>query len=339
MNSTAKYSTLAAWPLAICRTLEAHGIDPDPLLEDCNLNRKEFVDHPDGRVDIRLMTRFWDTVRQRTRDESFGLKVADFVLPMHFRALGLLMHTADNLETAMLKLGQYAALVSNSASIRVEQTPSSLGFCIDPIAGVAISAMAIDSFFATLTRFVLQLGAEPPLVERVELLRSRPADPGIWERHFDAPVSFGASQNALWLKRSQLRNSLMMRDERLAAFNESVVQAYVQNLETTSLTERVKHLVLGRLEQGEPQIGDVARQLNLTERSLRRHLRDEGVSFRDLLRQCRMDMADYYLRQTDLSVTEIALKTGFADASNFTRAFSRWFSQNPTDFRKSHPAQ
>lgn len=335
MNSNVKYSTLAAWPLAICRALEANDIDPEPLLKSCGMNREAFINNPDSRVDIQLMTRFWDTVLHETRDESFGLIVGQYALPMHFRALGLLMHTTDSLENALQKLGQYSALVSNSAMIRIEQTPTSLGFCIDPIAGVAISSLAVDSFFATLTQFILQLGAKPPLVEQVELQKSPPRSPQLWEQFFRAPVVFGADQNALWLRRSQLKTSLIMGDDRLAAYNESLVQDYVKHLATSSLSHRVKHLILACMDQGEPPVADIADRLNLTERSLRRHLKEEGVTFREILQQCRMEMADYYLTRTELPITDIAMRLGFADASNFTRAFARWFAKSPSEFRKS----
>ena len=63
MALIAHYSTLAAWPLAICRALQAHGVDPDPLLNTCDLSREALQSNPDGRVDIRLMTRFWGEVR------------------------------------------------------------------------------------------------------------------------------------------------------------------------------------------------------------------------------------------------------------------------------------
>ena len=336
MNSTAKYTTLAAWPLAICRALEAQQIDPDPLLERAQLNREDFVAHPDGRVDVRLMTQFWDLVLEATKDEAFGLKVAKYVQPMHFRALGLLMLTTDTLESALLKLGQYSSLVSNSATIRLEQTPELIGFCIDPIHGVDISTMAIDSFFATLVGFAGQLGAQPGTIEKVQFIKSTPYHSSSWEQHFNAPIEFNCETNCLWVKRSGLKNSAVMGDEKLAAYNESVVQNYVKDLETESLANKVKHLVLAQLEKGEPNLADVAQQLNLTERSLRRHLQEEDANYRDILQQCRMEMAEHYLLHTELSMTDIALRIGFTDASNFSRAFTRWFDKSPSQFRSDN---
>ncbi|MFT6976236.1 MAG: hypothetical protein ACJA0E_002242, partial [Bermanella sp.] len=108
MTATPKYTTLAAWPLAICKALESAGIDPNPLLKSASLKRSDFIDQPDGRVDVALMTQFWQAVATKTQDPAFGLSVAKYVQPMHFRALGMLMLTDTNLESAITKLGQYS---------------------------------------------------------------------------------------------------------------------------------------------------------------------------------------------------------------------------------------
>ncbi len=333
MTANTDHTTLAAWPLAICRALAARGIPADPILAKVGLNRREMTAHPDGRVDIRLMTEFWDQVLAATDDEAFGLAVAQHVQPMHFRALGLLLHTTGNLEQALLKLGQYSALVSNSASIRIEQTPASLGFCIEPIAGVAISDLAIDSFLATLARFAEQLGAEHPVLSSVELMRSRPDSTAPWDRFFTVPVRFGAARNALWLNRAPLSSPSIMGDPRLAAVNEAVVKSYVETLQKTPFSHRVKQLVATQLQQGDPKIQWVAERLNLTERSLRRHLRQEGSTYRELVQQCRMDVAEHYLNCSEMSVTDIALNIGFSDTSNFSRAFVRHTGKSPSEFR------
>ncbi|MCC9662124.1 MULTISPECIES: AraC family transcriptional regulator [unclassified Pseudoalteromonas] len=334
MNRPVEYTTLAAWPLAICKALESQGIDPNPLLIESQLNRSDFINHPDGRIDIRQMTRFWELVESKTNDPSFGLKVSSFVQPMHFRALGLLMLTSDNLENALLKMGKYSELISNSATIRIERKPSLIGFCIDPILSVPIHSMAIDSFFATLVHFAKQLGAENHIVHQVELFKNKPKNAKPWEDYFQAEIVFSASQNCLWLKRDTLQRVTMMGDTKIAAYNETLVKDYILSLNRQSFSNRVTQLILAQLENSEINIAEVAAQLNLSERSLRRHLKEEDTNFREILQKSRMEMAKHYLTNTDLSITQIALKTGFNDTSNFSRAFTRWFTHCPTTFRK-----
>ena len=337
MNSSAKHTTLAAWPLAICRALEAKGIDPEPLLIAAQLKRSDLVDQPDGRIDVNLMTQFWQAVEDKTENPAFALSVADFVQPMHFRALGLLMLTSKSLESALLKLGQYSELVSNSVTTRTETTPELIGLCIDPIASVDIHPMSIDSFFATLLTFSKQLGANTDLIESVELKRPKPESANEWQSRFNAPVTFSAKQNCLWFKRSSLKDTGMMGDEKLAAFNESVVKDYITNMNTSVISLKVKNIITTSLEEGEPNIQNIAKQLNMSDRSLRRRLSEENVSYRDLLKEVRMELAHHYLLQTQLPITSISLRLGFTDTSNFSRAFTRWFNTSPSQYRSEAP--
>ena len=333
------HTTLAAWPLAICRALTAQAIDPNALLKIAGIDHAQLVQQPDGRIDIQRMTHFWQLVLNTTQDESFGLKVAKFVLPMHFRALGLLMLTSDNLETALLKLGEYSQLVSDSALTRLEQTPNLFGFCIDPIEGVPISELAIDSFFATLINFAMQLGGSLNIINKVELMRPAPNCAENWQQHFQAPITFDAQHNCLWLNRQQLHQTHIMGDKNLAAYNESQVQDYLSSLATTSLAHKVKTAISRQLEHGEPSLIQIAQQLNMSERSLRRHLQDEHANYRDILKSVRMEIALKLLSQPQTNMTEISQRLGFTDTSNFSRAFTQWFHMSPSQYRQQQTSK
>ena len=340
-SNTKQPTTLAAWPLAICQALEAINIDPDPLLASAGLMRTVLFDHPDGRVDITSMTRFWQAVEETTQDPSFGLSVANYVQPMHFRALGLLMLTSKSLESALMKLGQYSELVSNSVETYTETTEHLIGLTIKPIPGIDIHPMSIDSFFSTLLSFSNQLGASLNAIHHVELMREIPCTSEKWQQRFSAPIQFSANYNCLWFKREKLGRSGIMGDEKLAAFNESVVKDYISNMNSNLVQLKVKNIIMALLEGNqldstEPSIQTVAGQLNMSERSLRRRLKEEGANYRDLLKEARMRLASHYLLQTQLPITAIALHLGFTDTSNFSRAFTRWFAQSPSQFRQNH---
>ncbi len=334
--TSAQYTTLAAWPLAICQALEAQGIDPDPLLKEAGLNHEQFRNHPDDRIDVRKMTAFWQSLEQATGESSFGLKVASYVQPMHFRALGMLLLTMDNLESALDKVVQYYSLVSNSVTIRLEYQSHLIGFIIEPIANVEISDLAIDGFFASLFRFAIPATTTGSFIEKVELLRKKPSNIEPWLTCFQAPVEFDASKNCLWLKRDALQNANTMGDQKLATFNESVVQDYVSKLNSSGFAKKVSQIILNQLDKHEPSLASVAEQLEMGERTLRRHLQEEGQNFRQLLQHARMEMAIHYLLESPLTITQIALRLAFNDASNFSRAFQRFYSQSPTAYRETH---
>jgi len=95
-------------------------------------------------------------------------------------------------------------------------------------------------------------------------------------------------------------------------------------------------LQIGSLLPGRPMSVDVAAEtLGMSRRSLQRGLAEQGSSYTDLLGKTRLRLAAEWLERTDKPVVEIALDLGYADASNFTRAFRRAIGVSPSLFRKA----
>jgi AraC-like DNA-binding protein len=62
--------------------------------------------------------------------------------------------------------------------------------------------------------------------------------------------------------------------------------------------------------------------------------RESGATFTDLLNRMRVDRAAELLSRTDRSLSLIALATGFADQSYFTKVFKRYRKMAPLQYRK-----
>jgi len=52
--------------------------------------------------------------------------------------------------------------------------------------------------------------------------------------------------------------------------------------------------------------------------------------------EVRAEMAIKYLRETDLSLDEVAAALGFNEVANFRHAFSRWTKATPGKFMNMH---
>jgi AraC-like DNA-binding protein len=92
-----------------------------------------------------------------------------------------------------------------------------------------------------------------------------------------------------------------------------------------------------RLLEGEgtyPGIHLMARDLNMSTRTLLRRLKKEGVTYQMLLDDARKEVAEWYLVRTREPIEAIADRLGYADASNFSRSFRRWFGTPPAKFRR-----
>jgi AraC-like DNA-binding protein len=113
----------------------------------------------------------------------------------------------------------------------------------------------------------------------------------------------------------------------------------VDELEHCSgLAGKVREVLLRKLGH-DTSLASVSEQLKIPQRTLRRRLLEEGTSFRDIGEHLRTELAVKYLRDTDLSVEDIAFALGFSDAANFRHAFHRWTGKSPNEFRNGSAAR
>ena len=92
-------------------------------------------------------------------------------------------------------------------------------------------------------------------------------------------------------------------------------------------------IVAVRLMEGRVDIEGAAAMAGLGVQGLQRRLREAGLSYRDVVGAARQARAEALLRETELSVTEIAVEVGYSEHANFTRAFRRARGTSPTEYR------
>jgi AraC-like DNA-binding protein len=94
----------------------------------------------------------------------------------------------------------------------------------------------------------------------------------------------------------------------------------------------VERLIGLALLEGRPNINWLCRRMEISRRSLQRHLTSHGASFDALLRRALISRATNLLG-AGASAIETAYELGYSDPAHFTRAFRRWTGRTPRDWR------
>lgn len=85
---------------------------------------------------------------------------------------------------------------------------------------------------------------------------------------------------------------------------------------------------------GYPDQETVAARLHMSTRTLARKLKDDGISFQQLLEETRRRDACNLIENSELDLQEVASRLGYQNPANFTRAFRKWTSESPSQYRQ-----
>ncbi|MHA7666639.1 helix-turn-helix transcriptional regulator [Mycolicibacterium sp. HS_4_1] len=98
---------------------------------------------------------------------------------------------------------------------------------------------------------------------------------------------------------------------------------------SSSMTERVRTVLLEALPAGQSDVETVSHRLTVSQRTLQRQPQAEDTSFQAGLSRTRESLARHYLTTGDTSVAQIALLVGYKDTSSFYRAYRGWTGTTP----------
>lgn len=207
----------------------------------------------------------------------------------------------------------------------------------EPIAGIELTE--------DLYRFLLEFYLTSHLTLAIDLcgasfryleLRIRYAAPShaaLYEKVFGCPVRFEQTRNETRYDLSWLRKPIAYADPITNTMTREMCErALLEVSRDESIATEVRRSLIkspGRF----PGIDEMAAEVSMTTRSLRRRLGAEQTSYSKILSEVRRELAVEYLRKTSMTNEEIASRLGYSDAANFRHAFTRWTSKHPSDFR------
>lgn len=72
------------------------------------------------------------------------------------------------------------------------------------------------------------------------------------------------------------------------------------------------------------ELNELSQRLNMSEATIQRRLKNEGMSYQQLKNDIRRDTAIEFLTKTEKSIQDISDELNFHDPSAFHRAFKKW---------------
>lgn len=322
---------------ALVEEVARSGRDSDAFLRAAEIERELLAD-----FDARLPFSRYDYAQKLaldwTGDPALGLHIGERAPLAAFNMLGFLSAHCSTLRQAVSVLSRYRRLLCDvEAPALVEEGARATLHCSFRYGGGSSDRMGAEfTIVAAVQVGRLCLGRMAAPLE-VEFEHSSPPYLDEYRRVLGAPVRFDADATRLHFERAILDAPLLHANPKLFSILATEADRKLAGLSAAPLSDRVRVIVLERVELGRAQyltMEEVARRLALSERSLRRRLRDEGSSYAAVVEETHADVARRLLIDGNVSIQRVADQLGFSEASAFHRAFKRWTGLTPQQFRE-----
>ncbi len=154
---------------------------------------------------------------------------------------------------------------------------------------------------------------------------------------FSGEVSFNGDKHMMILPKSILEKRCITADEHIHKLAEDQLQQKMQELRSNNLTMSHVLELMRRQPANMPSLEDLSNVFNVSSRTIIRYLQAENTTYRKLRDSVHKQLATDALRNTDHSIDAIALDLGYQDTTSFRRAFKRWCSCSPSEYRNKAP--
>ena len=323
-------TTLNAVSLVL-NTFKAEGLSSEALLAGSGINAADL-----SRADTRITTNQEMLVCANAvaLRRDIGLELGRRMHVSSYGMLGYALLTSATLGDALRLALHYPALLGTLFELSLEEDGERIWLS----AGDYRENPALAPFNVEFCLVSMKVTCEDLLGHPLPLLGARFEHPAPdyqarYAERFDCPLQFDAASNAFAFDKRWLEQPLPLAD---AITHQAMAErCRKQNTEFTGRQAwlgRIRQLLAAQLSAA-PGLDGLAKQLNCSARTLRRHLKDLGCSYQELLDELRFEQAKRLLCEDQLPIYRIAEALGFSETASFRHAFVRWSGVAPSQFR------
>ena len=290
--------------------------------------------NPEGQVSVDEAMTCLELMSHECPEPELPLHIANKISLNQLGALGYLFLSCDNLGEVFASTARFYRLVWTGMNIVIRVSPSELTtiWTAEGLAGAPQRLYTIG--LASNVRLIRLLVGEHFSPLHVVLPEPRLADATALEEFFKCPVEFNDATAALTFAISDLLLPVRHDGDMLRKSVEQQIETQLLPVvRDNDFLQLVQQIIVRSLREGSANIRRIAAEMSMSEATLHRRITARGSTFRQLLDDTRYSLAQVYLRDASLSLTDISWLLAFSEQSAFSRSFRRRAGISPKQFR------
>lgn len=315
---------------------DRYGRALEPLLTECKISARPPWETADP-VPLRKYAALLELAADRTQEPAFGLAYGQHFPVAASTVLGFLIGNAPTLRDFVTCLNRYSRLMIDAVDVKFDEHDGLLKVQWDYSPTFIGPRRQLTDFLMTL--FMMRanhLIGQTIVPVTAEFEHREPDEPEQYHAVFGRCLRFGAQRNSVTIRGEFLARSGKRADATLFGIMKKVADQEIQQIgDSGDIISSVRRVVLDRIGYGHVDLEMVATMHGVSSRQLQILLKRKGTTFEGEVARLREELARRYLQETDLPMTDIAMRLGFSEQSSFSRAARQWFGMPPTQYRES----
>ena len=315
-------------------------VDGKRLCELSGIDLRELQQNEAIRYDAAVINSLWKNAMHLSNDPLFGLHFGESMQLAALGVIGQIVQTSNTVEDALNNAGALTPLLTDLFEMKLERGRQrfSIHFLYDQA-----KAASFPFSFRGMADYLIVIAVhelDGLLLQRIHpysvtLPYSTTATSNEYGRILRCPVRKGKHEISVELSNSYLSEPILSANY---AMQQHLLQQVSYTLRGTennsSLHTRIYNYLLTNSYLQLVSQESVAANFNISTRSLQRKLKEEGVTWLEIVEEVRKTLAINYLSNNQYQVKEVAHILGYNELSAFTRAFKRWTGANPAEYGK-----
>jgi AraC-like DNA-binding protein len=318
----------------IANCVELTGRPCEPLLARMGLSGSG-LDDREATIPLRVFLRFFELAAAYVENAHFGLQAGRLAGSDSLGPLSFLFLSAPTLEHAFRSFVRYLETMQQAARNTIVVTDGAATFqyqILDPSLGIRRQ----DSEYSLSATFTLarNFSGGQLLLNEVCFEHVRVGEYSVYRDFFGCDVFFEQPCNSLSFEAKFLELEGHSLSPGLFPILVDHLQRKFMNLAHHDDAIELLGTWLASSDISQPlTLSDAARGTGMGARPLQRRLQQAGTSWRELLQKRRIEAAKRLLLESQRSVADIAIATGYAESASFIRSFKSETGLTPTRFR------
>ncbi|MBV8379742.1 MAG: AraC family transcriptional regulator [Paucibacter sp.] len=320
---------------AVFAEMTEQGIGASALLQGTGL-RAEQLDDSQARVSLAQKITIFRNVQRLSAVPDVGLRAGARQRLSDFGVYGYALASSRTIGDAVLLGIRHVRLAGPVLEKRFRVEGSRGIFeAHDFLELGELLPLATEFWFASSLKLCLCVLEAPFPSLQLLLPYPRPAYAEAYERMFGCEVRFDQPVMEWHFDAAVLARPCPNANPITADLCTQFCERMLENLpDETELSRQIRTACLN--SRGDfPTADEMAARMGMSVRSLHRRLAGQGQRYQDILDDVRRSLAVEFLRNTSMSVEQIAGRVGFSDASNFRKAFRKWTGSTPASYRQA----